>query len=277
MSSAWSCIRTRSPSSAPPENGEDGSTASTPTRLSGSRSAVTSAEVEVDLPTPGRAGDARRPARGRRTAPARPSPRAAAARRPRPARSAGRPRGRPPSRARSTRSGTDAAERRRPDAVSEPVEATSCRDADDQGVALAAATAERGRTGAAAAALELEREVQHDPGAGHADRVAQRDRAAVDVDLVVGDAELAGRRDADGGERLVELDQVEVGDAMPSFSQALADRVGRLQLQGGVGAGDLAVTRRSRRATRGRAPRPWPCSSRRPRRRRRRSARRSRR
>ncbi len=30
---AWSCIRTRSPSSAPPENGEDGSTASTPTRL----------------------------------------------------------------------------------------------------------------------------------------------------------------------------------------------------------------------------------------------------
>ena len=29
---AWSCIRTRSPSSAPPLNGEVGSTASTPTR-----------------------------------------------------------------------------------------------------------------------------------------------------------------------------------------------------------------------------------------------------
>ena len=29
---AWSCMRTRSPSRAPPENGEDGSTASTPTR-----------------------------------------------------------------------------------------------------------------------------------------------------------------------------------------------------------------------------------------------------
>ena len=28
---AWSCMRTRSPSSAPPENGELGSTASTPT------------------------------------------------------------------------------------------------------------------------------------------------------------------------------------------------------------------------------------------------------
>ena len=46
-------IRTRSPSSAPPENGEDGSTASTPTRLPALRYAVTSAEVEVDLPTPG--------------------------------------------------------------------------------------------------------------------------------------------------------------------------------------------------------------------------------
>ena len=50
---AWSCIRTRSPSSAPPENGEDGSTASTPTRLPAARSAVTSADVDVDLPTPG--------------------------------------------------------------------------------------------------------------------------------------------------------------------------------------------------------------------------------
>jgi len=50
---AWSCIRTRSPSSAPPENGEDGSTASTPTRRSCARRTRTSADVEVDLPTPG--------------------------------------------------------------------------------------------------------------------------------------------------------------------------------------------------------------------------------
>jgi hypothetical protein len=50
---AWSCIRTRSPSSAPPENGEDGSTASTPTRWPCPRRARTSTDVEVDLPTPG--------------------------------------------------------------------------------------------------------------------------------------------------------------------------------------------------------------------------------
>ena len=50
---AWSCIRTRSPSSAPPVNGDDGSTASTPTRSPALRNAVTSAPVDVDFPTPG--------------------------------------------------------------------------------------------------------------------------------------------------------------------------------------------------------------------------------
>ena len=50
---ACSCIRIRSPSRAPPENGEDGSTASTPTRRPAARNAATSAEVVVDFPTPG--------------------------------------------------------------------------------------------------------------------------------------------------------------------------------------------------------------------------------
>ena len=52
-SAAWSDIRIRSPSSAPPENGDDGSTASTPTRCPAARWAVTRALVVVDLPTPG--------------------------------------------------------------------------------------------------------------------------------------------------------------------------------------------------------------------------------
>ena len=42
-------MRTRSPSSAPPENGDDGSTARTPTRLPAARSALTSAVVVVLL------------------------------------------------------------------------------------------------------------------------------------------------------------------------------------------------------------------------------------
>ncbi len=50
---ACSCIRTRSPSSAPPVNGDEGSTANTPTRRPDARNAVTKADVVVDLPTPG--------------------------------------------------------------------------------------------------------------------------------------------------------------------------------------------------------------------------------
>ena len=91
--------------------------------------------------------------------------------------------------------------------------AVRTRHADDQRVALAAAAAQRRGADAAAAALQLERQVQGDPGAGHADRVAQRDGAAVDVDLVLVDAQLAGRDEPDRGERLVDLDEVEVGRA----------------------------------------------------------------
>jgi hypothetical protein len=46
-------MRMRSPSSAPPENGDDGSIASTPTRRPRARNADTSIDVDVDLPTPG--------------------------------------------------------------------------------------------------------------------------------------------------------------------------------------------------------------------------------
>src|SRR5690606_36255005 len=65
---------------------------------------------------------------------------------------------------------------------------------DDQGVARAAATAERGGAGPATTALELVEQRQGDAGARHADRVAERDRAAVDVGDLVGDAEVLHRR-----------------------------------------------------------------------------------
>src|SRR6185436_19578463 len=85
---------------------------------------------------------------------------------------------------------------------------------DDQRVALVATAAQAGRAEAAAAALQLERQGQDQPGAGHAERVAEGDRPAVDVDDVAGDAELAHRLDADLGERLVDLDEVEVGHGL---------------------------------------------------------------
>ncbi len=56
----------------------------------------------------------------------------------------------------------------------------------------------------------------HDAGAGHAERVAERDRAAVDVELLARDAEVLGRRDHLRGERLVDLDEVDVVDRSAS-------------------------------------------------------------
>src|SRR3712207_9187517 len=80
----------------------------------------------------------------------------------------------------------------------------------DQRVALPAPAAQRGGTHATAAAAQLQRHVEHDPGAAHADRVAEGDRAAVGVDLLRVDPELLRGDERDSGERLVELDQVEV-------------------------------------------------------------------
>ena len=63
----WSVRRMRSPSSAPWVNGEDGSIESTATSRSASRRSLVSAPISVDLPTPGRPGEAddRGPARVR--------------------------------------------------------------------------------------------------------------------------------------------------------------------------------------------------------------------
>jgi hypothetical protein len=49
----WSASRMRSPSSAPFENGLDGSTEMTPTERFSSRTCRTSALIRLDLPTPG--------------------------------------------------------------------------------------------------------------------------------------------------------------------------------------------------------------------------------
>ena len=69
------------------------------------------------------------------------------------------------------------------------------------------------------------------------------------------DAELLGRRDADRGERLVDLDQVEVGGLTPSLAQAVPDRVGRLATAAS------SPGRRRRRARRSRPARSGPSSS----------------
>src|SRR5690606_29941514 len=77
--------------------------------------------------------------------------------------------------------------------------------------------------------LEAVDERGGDPGAGHAERVADGDRAAVDVQLVVVDAEVLGRRQDLRGERLVDLDQVDVVDGHPGVGERLAGRLDRAE------------------------------------------------
>ena len=60
-------------------------------------------------------------------------------------------------------------------------------DLDHDRIALAAARADRGDAEAAAAAAQLVDEGADDPGAGGADRMAECDRAAIDVDRVLVD------------------------------------------------------------------------------------------
>src|SRR5437868_11764338 len=71
----------------------------------------------------------------------------------------------------------------------------SRRHAQDERVTLPATATERGRTGAATATTKLLGQGEHDPRPGGTDRVTQRDRAALDVDLRDVDAELARRLD----------------------------------------------------------------------------------
>src|SRR5215208_3781375 len=95
---------------------------------------------------------------------------------------------------------------------------------DHAGQALPDADAERGQSVAPATAAQLVRERAEQPGAGAAERVADRDRAAVHVELVVIDAELAHRGEHLRGEGLVQLDQVDVFDAQLRASERLARR-----------------------------------------------------
>ena len=59
--------------------------------------------------------------------------------------------------------------------------------------------------------------------------------------LLLGDAEVVHRGQADGGEGLVDLEEVDVADRLARLAQRLGDGPGRLVQQRRVGAGDLAV------------------------------------
>src|SRR6185437_12408229 len=93
-------------------------------------------------------------------------------------------------------------------------------DVDDHGVALAAAGADRDAAVAAAAPAQLEHERADDAGAGGADRVPERDRAAVDVHALLVDAEHARRVQGDRSEGLVDLQRSMSPGCRPALSSA---------------------------------------------------------
>src|SRR6476659_1678947 len=99
-------------------------------------------------------------------------------------------------------------------------------DVQEKGLALAAAAAERGGAETTAAPAELEGQVQRDPGAGGADRVAHGDRAAVDVDVARVDPQVLHRLQRHRGERLVDLVKVDVARRLAGPAERLEDRVG---------------------------------------------------
>ena len=124
---------------------------------------------------------------------------------------------------------------------------------DDRRQALADPDAERRQPVAAAPPAQLVGERAEQPGARAAERVADRDGAAVDVQLVVVDAQLAHGCEHLRGEGLVELDQVDVLDPKSGTVERLARRGHRADAH--VGGVD-ARRRRSPRcgpAARGRA------------------------
>jgi hypothetical protein len=73
---------------------------------------------------------------------------------------------------------------------------------------------------------QLVHERAEDARAGRADRVADRDRAAVDVHAVLVEVEHPHRVQGHGGERLVDLPQVDVARLQPRLVERLLGRVG---------------------------------------------------
>src|ERR1043165_2576833 len=79
---------------------------------------------------------------------------------------------------------------------------------------LSDADAHGGERALAAGLAELMRSRYRDARARHAERMAERDRAAVRIDVlgIVGEPELAHAGKGLGGERFVELDHIEAAD-----------------------------------------------------------------
>src|ERR1035437_7604216 len=220
-----------SPISAPPENGEEGSTARMPTRLPRPRKAPTSAFVKVDLSTPGLPVMPKMCARPVCCASAAITSRRAGWPSSTSEISRATARG-APALAASTRAGTSTGLLAiMKSSAWRPALSSLLGNAHDQCVSLPATTAQGSRTDTATTAFELKDKVQGDPGPRHADGVPDGDGASVDVDLVGVDPQKLGGCQPHRGERLVDLNQVEIGGGDALLGTGRHNGPGRLTLQ----------------------------------------------
>src|SRR5215470_4081428 len=97
----------------------------------------------------------------------------------------------------------------------------SAVDFEQARAALAAADAHRDDAPLRLAAGAFLQDVAGEAGAGHAERVSDGDRAAIDVVLGRIDAELVARVEALAGKRLVQLPDVDVVDLQAMTLQEL--------------------------------------------------------
>src|SRR6478609_7174140 len=95
---------------------------------------------------------------------------------------------------------------------------------DGERDALAAADAQRDDAALEAVAPHRVNEARREHRAGGADGMAVRDRAALDVDDVLGQPELAGDSDDDRREGLVDLDALDLAERPAGARERLAHR-----------------------------------------------------
>src|SRR5262249_44984217 len=121
-------------------------------------------------------------------------------------------------------------------------------DFDHARPALAAADAHGDHAPLRLAPTAFLQDVAGETRAGHAERMADRDRAAVDVVLLGIDAELVARIEALAGEGFVELPDIDVVDLQAMALQQLRHGVDRadahlVRLAAGRGPGDETAHR----------------------------------
>src|SRR5437773_512260 len=95
---------------------------------------------------------------------------------------------------------------------------------NNESVALPAAATKRRRTGPQASPLQLMRDRQHQARAAGPDRVSDGDRAAIDVDALLVQSQHPARVQRDRGERLVDLDEVQVARIEAGLLESIAQR-----------------------------------------------------